>query len=121
MISLALSKKCELKTFEFGGAMGAANSKDAYKTKMVHLVSGYLRNCQKELEWVLSDDIGMLCFDFFYDGQHFEYQQDYDENGILYWLATKGLTAQWRNPCKLGAVRLYCSRIGMNIHINNRK
>lgn len=36
---------------------------------------------------------------------------DFDENGLMYWLGTKGKTTAWQNPHTLGAVTVECSKI----------
>ena len=53
---------------------------------------------------MISEDIKQIIFDI-YDGmelsklrQHFNYQYDYDKNGIIWYLATNGNTTEWINP-----------------------
>ena len=42
----------------------------------------------------------------------FVYKHDFDENGVLFYLGTKGKTQKWQNPHSLGEVRAFCSGIG---------
>ena len=39
----------------------------------------------------------------------FDYEADFDCNGVLYWLGTKRLTTPWRNPGQLGIVEVSSS------------
>jgi len=41
----------------------------------------------------------------------FNFSHHFDENGIVYWLATRGKTAPWQNPGQLGLVRVAASSV----------
>lgn len=43
--------------------------------------------------------------------QVFKYRSDFDQSGILYWLATGGYTRPWSNPAESGLVRLTASSL----------
>ena len=49
-------------------------------------------------------------------GMQFEYVDDFDENGIIHWISTDGLSKSWENSHKTGLVkvrlplRLCCNR-----------
>lgn len=42
----------------------------------------------------------------------FEYSHDFDEQGLLFFIATSGLTRIWQNPHATGKVRAFASSIG---------
>ena len=88
-----------------------AISASEYKTSMMYLVSGYIRNV--DIDWVISKDIGEIIFLFFYKGQLFQYDKNYDQNGILYWLGTNNHTEKYENPCLKGLVKLDSSKVGI--------
>lgn len=41
----------------------------------------------------------------------FIYQYDLDENGVFYWLGTKGRTTDYKNPYTIGQVKVFFSSI----------
>jgi hypothetical protein len=41
----------------------------------------------------------------------FNYSYDFDENGIFYYLATRGRTAGFRNPAEAGLIRIFSSAL----------
>ena len=42
----------------------------------------------------------------------FKYEYDFDDNGALYWLGSFGKQKIWRNPYKLGQVKVFFSSLG---------
>ena len=88
---------------------------DDYKSRMHRLTFGYIRDLK--LKCVISADIYDLCFDYFYAGQLFEFNETYDTNGIMYWLGTDyGKEGKWTSPVTRGLVELTCSTGTANIH-----
>ena len=51
------------------------------------------------------DAAGVMC-----QKGSFEYQSDFDKNGVLYWLGTKGGARPWQNPADAGAVKVTASQ-----------
>ena len=53
----------------------------------------------------------------------FEYKKDFDENGVLFHLATNGGKSEWKNPSLTGSIKLGCSSIekGKVHHIVDRE
>jgi hypothetical protein len=44
-------------------------------------------------------------------GRPFEYSYDFDENGIIYWLATGRKKSPWKNPALTGVIKIVASSI----------
>ena len=47
-------------------------------------------------------------------GLKFNWEYDFDVNGVLYWLGTKKGTKAWQNPMKFGLVRVFTSSWAAN-------
>jgi hypothetical protein len=56
-------------------------------------------------------------------GRPFEYSHDFDENGVIYWLATGRKKSPWKNPALTGAIKIVASSIekGKVITHHNKK
>ena len=92
-------------------ALKMAEEDNAYKSRIHHLVLGYIRGLK--LKWVIARDVCQICFEYVYEGKLFEYEEDYDQNGILWWLGTMhGKEEEWKNPAERGLIKLSSSRVG---------
>ena len=50
----------------------------------------------------------------------FNYQHDFDENGIIYWIGTNGKAAyDWVNPGT--KLNVYFTKKNIHFHLNSRK
>eukprot|EP00457_Paulinella_chromatophora_P000316 gb/GEZN01000316.1/.p1 GENE.gb/GEZN01000316.1/~~gb/GEZN01000316.1/.p1 ORF type:complete len:1660 (-),score=215.21 gb/GEZN01000316.1/:6-4985(-) len=47
------------------------------------------------------------------EGREFKYVQDFDENGVLYFIGTRNGTTPWRNPAAQGLVRVESVELAM--------